>query len=82
MAIAQNETASPFSQPLTGPPAARRPLLDRCLIGILATLVVAVVRAWLYPVLDHAAAFAIFYIAIIFTAWYSGFWPALLATGV
>ncbi len=54
-------------------------MLDRCLIGIVATLVIAVVRWWLDPILGTTAAFAIFYSAIIFTAWYSGLWPALFA---
>jgi C4-dicarboxylate-specific signal transduction histidine kinase len=55
----------------------RRPLLDRCLMAIVATFAVAVVRWWLDPILGSNAAFAIFYISIIFTAWYSGLWPAL-----
>ena len=75
--MAQSEIDSPFAPPSAGPPAGRRPLLDRLLIGIVATLTIAVVRAWLDPILGGHVAFAIFYIAIIFTAWYSGFWPAL-----
>ena len=51
-------------------------------MGILVTLTVAVVRAWLDPILGHVAAFAIFYIAIIFTAWYSGLWPAIVVMGL
>jgi C4-dicarboxylate-specific signal transduction histidine kinase len=38
-----------------------------------------VVRWWLDPFLGTAAAFATFYLAIIFTAWYCGFWPALVS---
>jgi C4-dicarboxylate-specific signal transduction histidine kinase len=57
-------------------------LLDRFLVGIAATLAVAVLRWWLDPVLGTAAAFATFYLAIIFTAWYSGFWPAMLAVAM
>lgn len=78
MAIALNPVETRSPQP-RGPGVAQRPLLDRCLIAIVATLAVAVVRWWLDPILGTSAAFAIFYIAIIFTAWYSGFWPALFA---
>jgi len=79
-----NGVAAPYPHPPTKPAAARRPLLDRYLIGLVATLAIAVVRRWLDPILGHSVAFAIFYIAIIFTAWYSGFWPALfvLALGL
>jgi C4-dicarboxylate-specific signal transduction histidine kinase len=52
-------------------------LFEGCLVGIAVTLAVAVVRAWLDPILGSAAAFRIFYIAVIVTAWYYGFWPAL-----
>jgi C4-dicarboxylate-specific signal transduction histidine kinase len=48
-------------------------------MAIAATLAVAVVRWWLDPLLGTAAAFATFYLAIIFTAWYSGFWPAMVS---
>jgi len=75
--IVENEIKGSNSQRPTGPLAARRTLLDRYLIGIAATLTVAVVRAWLDPILGYGVAFAIFYMAIIFTAWYSGLWPAL-----
>ncbi len=60
----------------------RRSLLDRYLIAAAATLLVAVVRWYLDPVLGTAAAFAIFYIAIIFTAWCCGFGPALAALAI
>jgi C4-dicarboxylate-specific signal transduction histidine kinase len=77
VASAQNEVERSFPQVASDLPEARRSLLDRCLIGIVATLTVAVVRWWLDPILGSVAAFAIFYTAIIFTAWFSGFWPAL-----
>ncbi|MGA2502217.1 MAG: ATP-binding protein [Tepidisphaeraceae bacterium] len=77
MAIAQTEVKSSFPQQPRGTPAGRRPLLDRYLIGIAATLAIALARWWLDPILGTSAAFAIFYASIIFTAWYSGLWPAL-----
>jgi C4-dicarboxylate-specific signal transduction histidine kinase len=52
-------------------------LLDRYLIGIAATLTIAVMRRWLDPIVGHRLAYTIFYISIIFTAWYSGFLPAM-----
>jgi signal transduction histidine kinase len=77
VAIAQTEVKSSFPQQPRGTPAGRRPLLDRYLIGIAATLAIALARWWLDPILGTSAAFAIFYASIIFTAWYSGLWPAL-----
>ena len=62
-----------------GSRVSRRPLLDRYLIAAVATLLVAILRWHLDPVLGNVAAFAIFYVAIIFTAWYCGFGPAMAA---
>ena len=47
--------------------------------GILATLVVAVARWWLDPIFGTVAAYRIFFIAIVFTAWYADLVPALLS---
>lgn len=77
MTIAQHEIDTSFRR--LAAVAARRPLADRYLIGTILTLLVAVLRWWLDPVLGNAAAFAAFYFAVIFTAWYCGFGPALFA---
>jgi signal transduction histidine kinase len=83
VAIVQSQVdSSQQPQPAAGSQPARRPILDRLLIGLLATLTVAVVRWWLDPILGGSVAFVVFFIAIIFTAWYSGFWPALCAMAI
>ena len=79
VAIAQTEAESPLPKLKGHTPKVQRSFVDRFLLVLVATLVVAVVRWWLDPILHYSAAFAIFYIAVIFTAWYCGFWFALLA---
>jgi signal transduction histidine kinase len=81
--VAANVLARPIAWRIFSRPD-QRTWLDRYLIAVAATLVVAVIRWWLDPILGTAAAFATFYLAIIFTAWYGGFWPAIvsLALGV
>jgi signal transduction histidine kinase len=70
------ETA--FFQPLYFP-MANRPYLDRCLVAIAVTMAVAVLRWWVDPLLGSLAAYRLFYIAVVFTAWYAGLGPAFLS---
>ena len=78
VADTHNEVETLPSWVKAGYPVAQRPLLDRFLIGIVATLAVAIVRWWFDPLLGNHLTFTFFHAAIVVTAWYSGFWPAIL----
>jgi signal transduction histidine kinase len=53
--------------------------LDRCLVAIAVTLAVAVLRWWVDPFLGSLAAYRLFYIAVVFTAWSAGLGPSFLS---
>ena len=57
-----------------------RSRLMRYGIAVAATLLATLLRAALAPVLKDHAPFAVYYVAILFTAWYCGLGPSLLAT--
>ena len=59
---------------------ARRSLLLRQYgVAVLATLLATLLRKLLDPVLDNTAPFTAYYVAIMFTAWYGGLGPSLVA---
>ena len=56
-----------------------RSLLIRYGTAILATTLATLLRKWLDPVLQQMAPFSAYYAAVMFTAWYAGLGPSLLA---
>jgi PAS domain S-box-containing protein len=50
--------------------------------ALAVTVVALVTNELMVPLLHPAAPFQIAYVAVLFSAWYGGFGPALLATGV
>jgi signal transduction histidine kinase len=72
--IEPTESASSIRREL-----AHSPYLDRYLIAVAVTLAVAVLRWWVDPYLGSLAAYRLFYIAVVFTAWYAGLGPSLVS---
>ena len=56
-----------------------RSLLIRYGTAIVATLLATLLRELLDPILEHRAPFSAYYAAVMFTAWYGGLGPSLLA---
>ena len=54
-------------------------MLLRYGVAVAATLAATVLRRLLDPVLEDAAPFSVYFVAIMFTAWYAGLGPSLLA---
>lgn len=50
-------------------------------VAILAVGLTILVRLLLIPILHYEAPFVTFYIAVLFTAWYSGFIPTVISMG-
>jgi signal transduction histidine kinase len=78
VATENNHTVTAFFQPLEFR-MVNHSYLDRCLVAIAVTMIVAVLRWWTDPLLGSLAAYRLFYIAIVFTAWYAGLGPAFLS---
>ena len=47
-------------------------------VAIIATILATLLRMALAPIVDAGVPFAIYFLAILLLAWYSGFWPAAL----
>jgi len=47
--------------------------------AVVSTLVAGLLRFWLEPILDGHRLFALFYLSVLFTAWYGGKGPSLVA---
>jgi PAS domain S-box-containing protein len=56
-----------------------KPAVNSYLIAVLSTIVAVIVRMELDPVLGDQLPFPTFFIAMMFTAWYGGLGPTLLA---
>jgi PAS domain S-box-containing protein len=57
----------------------RRLLLWRYGVAVIATIFATLLRKLLDPVLDDTAPFTAYFVAIMFTAWYGGLGPSLVA---
>jgi signal transduction histidine kinase len=73
----QHQKAGDFSSEQT--PAMETHWILGYLIASAATLLMTVLRVWLDPVLGDYAPFQIYYVTVIFTAWYCGFGPAIFS---
>ena len=56
-----------------------RSLLVRYGTAVSTTLLATLLRMLLNPILEHKATFSAYYAAVMFTAWYSGLGPSLVA---
>lgn len=61
---------------------ARRILLSRYSIAVLASVLALLIRFLLMSVLGYEAPLLVFIMPVMFAAWYGGFGPGLLATGL
>jgi PAS domain S-box-containing protein len=59
----------------------RRSALVRYGFAVL-TVALAAAITWFFPLLGNRIPFALFYAAVMLSAWYGGKWPGLLATGL
>jgi PAS domain S-box-containing protein len=59
----------------------RRSALMRYGFAVL-TVALAAAATWFFPLLGNRIPFALFYAAVMLSAWYGGKWPGLLATGL
>ncbi len=59
--------------------AAQRPTYLRYGIAIIATLLASLIRHWLDPVLENRTPYTTYFAAVMFTAWYAGPGPTVLA---
>ena len=57
----------------------QRSLLLRYGVAVLATVLATLLRKLLDPALEDAAPFSMYFVAIMFTAWYGGLGPSLVA---
>ncbi|MBD1909362.1 MULTISPECIES: PAS domain S-box protein [unclassified Leptolyngbya] len=61
---------------------ARRILLSRYSVAVLASLLALIIRFLLVPVLGYEAPLLVFIMPVMFAAWYGGLGPGLFATGL
>jgi PAS domain S-box-containing protein len=62
------------------PQVKRKPLLRYGFAVLMVAL--AATLTWAFPLLGQRIPFALFYVAVLLSTWYSGKWPGLLATAL
>jgi PAS domain S-box-containing protein len=76
MSATENQAVSPRS---TEPPRLVRSAVMGYAVAVVSVALLTGIRLFLKPQLGGDVPFGFFYIAVLFTAWYAGFGPAMLA---